>query len=259
MSQVVIGSGSTASESVAPANLATPPSTVVLHAEKPIEKPIQAPAQQAPAASTQPPAQQGTADTSQPQDRKQSDDSAPSFEIAGLDMSELATEYATSGVLSEESYKELEENGFPKEVVDAYIRGVEASTVETGELAQKEVDSIINEVGGEEKYEQVMKWAAATLTPEEQKSYNKAVTSKHPDIARLVVHGLVSRYERTYGRAPSLVSGDRSVSVPAGFANRSEMVAAMSDSRYGKDPDYTREVESKVISSGLMRGGKRRT
>lgn len=256
---------------------ATPPNTVIIEAETPTEgSPSTTTASTVNNNATQSVAMPGT---EQPTDKATSksepetqnpdgkdvsqteeDNASDSFVIGDCDVTELAAEYERDGVLSEESYKELADNGFPKEVVDAYIRGVKASTQEQTELAQKEVDAILQEAGGLERYEKVMAWASDKLSPEEQEAYNKAVTSSDPTVARLVVQGLMSRYEKEYGSNPSLLSGDGGIAgtpITNAFSNRSDMVQAMSDPRYGKDPDYTREIEGKILRSGLMRTGRR--
>lgn len=257
---------------------ATPPNTVIIEAETPTEgSPSTTTASTVNNNATQSAAMPGT---EQPTDKATSksepetknpdgkddpqteeDNTSDSFVIGDCDVTELAAEYERDGVLSEESYKELADNGFPKEVVDAYIRGVKASTQEQTELAQKEVDAILQEAGGLERYEKVMAWASDKLSPEEQEAYNKAVTSSDPTVARLVVQGLMSRYDKEYGSSPSLLSGDGGMAAPstAGtFSNRADMVKAMADPRYrANDPDYTREVEVKLLRSGLMRTGRR--
>ena len=182
------------------------------------------------------------------------------LEIAGLDMSELAKEFQKDGKLSEESYEELKEAGFPKSVVDAYIKGVEKSQAEANTLAEKDVAEILSVAGGNEGYETLMAWASSSFSEEEKEAFNRAVNMGDKYIAKLAVQGLVARYEAEYGRDPKLVNGGgRAVedSGKDGFKSRSDMTAAMSDKRYGRDPDYTREVERKVINSGLMSRGKR--
>lgn len=180
-------------------------------------------------------------------------DSSDSFSVAGIDVTSFATEYEKDGKLSEDSYRALAEKGFSKELVDAYIRGLEGSASEKGELAQKEVDAILEEVGGEERYNKIMAWASAHLSKQEQEAYDKLVMSPDPGVARLAVQGMLNRYEKEKGHTPTLVTGGRASDAPIGFKNRSEMIAAMSDKRYGSDPEYTREVERKVRSSGIMR------
>ena len=139
--------------------------------------------------------------------------------------------------------------------MDAYIRGLDNAAGDRGELAQKDVDAILAEAGGEERYNKIMAWAAEKLSMEEQDAYDDVVTSSNPAVARLAVQGLIARYEKEKGHEPRLVMGRSSpASIAPGFKDRSSMIAAMNDKRYGTDPEYTRDVERKVIASGLMRG-----
>lgn len=180
------------------------------------------------------------------------------LEIAGLDMTLLAQEYETKGNLSDESYKELAENGFPKEIVDAYIRGVKAQTEEGTKAATADVQEVLAIAGGEEQYNKLVQWASAKLSPGEQDAYNKAVSSGDKYYAKLAVGRLVAEYEKEYGKDPALINGEATkAETPTGYKNRSEMAEAMNDKRYGKDEQYTREVEQKVLSSGLMKSRRR--
>lgn len=277
MAEVILGGKPANVSSIMEGSKSTPPNTVIIEAETPVEggtaattasttnnNPTQAsaiPDSKQPADTDTSKSEPEVNDTDGKDDPQTEEDNASdSFVIGDCDVTALAEEYERDGALSEESYKELADNGFPKEVVDAYIRGVKASTQEQTELAQKEVDAILQEAGGLERYEKVMAWASDKLSPEEQEAYNKAVTSSDPTVARLVVQGLMSRYEKEYGSNPSLLSGDGGIAgtpITNAFSNRSDMVQAMSDPRYGKDPDYTREIEGKILRSGLMRTGRR--
>ena len=277
MAEVILGGKPANVSSIMEGSKSTPPNTVIIEAETPVEggtaattasttnnNPTQAsaiPGSKQPADTDTSKSEPEVNDTDGKDDpQTEEDNTSDSFVIGDCDVTELAAEYERDGVLSEESYKELADNGFPKEVVDAYIRGVKASTQEQTELAQKEVDAILQEAGGLERYEKVMAWASDKLSSEEQEAYNKAVTSSDPTVARLVVQGLMSRYEKEYGSNPSLLSGDGGIAgtpITNAFSNRSDMVQAMSDPRYGKDPDYTREIEGKILRSGLMRTGRR--
>ena len=277
MAEVILGGKPANVSSIMEGSKSTPPNTVIIEAETPVEGGTAATTASTtnnnPTQASATPGSKQPADTdtskSEPEvndtdgkdvSQTEEDNTSDSFVIGDCDVTALAEEYERDGALSEESYKELADNGFPKEVVDAYIRGVKASTQEQTELAQKEVDAILQEAGGLERYEKVMAWASDKLSPEEQEAYNKAVTSSDPTVARLVVQGLMSRYDKEYGSSPSLLSGDGGMAgtpITNAFSNRSDMVQAMSDPRYGKDPDYTREIEGKILRSGLMRTGRR--
>ena len=183
------------------------------------------------------------------------------LEVAGLDLSELSKEYAQDGRLSDESYRELEEAGFPRAVVDAYIRGVTQGQTEAKALADRDIADVLGVAGGEEGYGKLMAWATTAFSDEEKDAYNRAVNMGDKHIARLAVQGLVARYEAEYGHEPELVNGGSGRTVgdteKDGFKSRADMVAAMSDKRYGRDPDYTREVEKKVAGSKLMNARSR--
>ena len=265
MSEVIIGGGAGATASEDVAKLAVPSSgrVVVIESEAPTS-PSDEDAKNQPSAPqkdvTKP------ADPADPSTKGEDSgtDDGDGFYVGDFDMTALAEEFQKDGKLSEESYKELEENGFSRELVDAYIRGVQSAAAEAGELAKEHVDAIIAEVGGLEKFEAVMKWADGKLSQEEKDAYNKAATGSDPVVARLVVQGLVSRYEREYGHTPTLMKGGKTSVVDGaapsseGFLDRSSMIQAMRDPRYGNDPEYTRSVESRVLRSGLMRSGGRR-
>ena len=271
MSEVIVGGGAGATASEDVAKLAVPSSrVVVIESEAPTSPSSGEDAKNQPAApqkdATKPadPADPSNNTNTKGEDSGTDDDDGDGFYVGDFDMTALAEEFQKDGKLSEESYKELEENGFSRELVDTYIRGVQSAATEAGELAKEHVDTIIAEVGGLEKFEAVMKWADGKLSQEEKDAYNKAATGSDPVVARLVVQGLVSRYEREYGHTPTLMKGgktsvvDGAASGSEGFPDRSSMIQAMRDPRYGNDPEYTRSVESRVLRSGLMRSGGRR-
>lgn len=192
---------------------------------------------------------QGSEDGSQ----NAAQEAADALEIAGLDMSELAAEYTRDGKLSDESYKELEENGFPKAIVDAYIRGIEAQNTTVKEFADAEVKELQALAGDAGTYGKMMTWAGEVFSEEEKEAYNQAVLGGNKHTAAFAIRGLVARYEQEYGHEPQLIGGGAASTQAGGFKNKSEMVDAMSDRRYGRDAEYTKEVEGKVLRSGLMR------
>lgn len=270
MSEVIVGGGAGATASEDVAKLAVPSSSrvVVIESEAPTSPSSGEDAKNQPDApqkdATKPADPADPSNTNTKGEDSGTDDDGDGFYVGDFDMTALAEEFQKDGKLSEESYKELEENGFSRELVDTYIRGVQSAATEAGELAKEHVDAIIAEVGGLEKFEAVMKWADGKLSQEEKDAYNKAATGSDPVVARLVVQGLVSRYEREYGHTPTLMKGGKTSMVDGiassseGFPDRSSMIQAMRDPRYGNDPEYTRSVESRVLRSGLMRSGGRR-
>lgn len=167
----------------------------------------------------------------------------------GLNMAEFEQEYTVNGGLSEESLAKLEKAGIPRTMVQAYIDGQNAL-----------VTHFVNEVqaiaGGEQGYQDVVNWAKENLSEEEKNAYDKVMWSGDKELIKLAVAGLVAQYREVEGVEPEIhihgrASASRSPRV-SGYKNVSEMKAAMRDPRYGKDPDYTREVEMKTVKASFM-------
>lgn len=250
MPEVVLGGAKTADESLG--GRATPPNTIVLESEDTHETETEAPAEQPQKTEPQTEKAEGG-------EERDAETDESSFIVGGVDVTAYSKEYAETGTLSEDTYNALSEKGFPRELVDAYIAGIKAQESESAELAEKEVKAIMDGVGGEQGYNRLMEWAAENLSQEEQDAYDKAVTNPDPIIAKMVVQGLKARYDAAVGTEPKLVMGNRTAEpVVKGYADRSSMIKAMSDKRYGTDPDYTRDVERKLLASGLMRTERRK-
>ena len=177
------------------------------------------------------------------------------FVIGNCDMTLLAKEFEETGDLSEESYAELAEEGYPKEVVQAYIAGVKALQGNVVETAKTEVNSILQEVGGQEKYTEMVEWAIKNMSDEDIDTYNKAVESGDVNYTKLAVRDLQKRYEEANGKEPKLLTDTASKArktTSKGYENRQEMFEAMRDKRYGRDENYTKDVEQKILNSNVM-------
>lgn len=176
------------------------------------------------------------------------DQAAEAVKDAGLDFGVLEQEYMANGGLSDESYAKLEKAGIGRQYVDAYINGQAAL-----------LDNFINEVtsaaGGRDKYNEMTKWALDNYSKDDIDAYNKVMNSGDKAMIRMAVSALVTRYRSAEGAEPTLVKGRQSSGGrPHGgsYASAEEMVEAMKDPRYGKDPAYTREVERKVNNSNFF-------
>lgn len=159
-------------------------------------------------------------------------------ETKGLDFTELNSEYAENGKLSDETYKKLADAGITKETADAYIAGQEA-------LAQQNVAKLYNSVGGEEQFNAMVEWAAENLSEAEKNSFNKLVTSQ--DTAEFAVQGLYARYKTQ--AEPKLLDGNPTATSNGGYQSSREMMVDMSNPKYRTDPAYRKMVEMKVARS----------
>lgn len=158
----------------------------------------------------------------------------------------FSDEWAETGELSENSIKELESMGIPKDFVHRYIEGVEA-------VQNRQVSEIFNTVGGEENYKQMVEWAANNLSKEEVDAYDSIVSENDATSARLAAKGLWAQYVAQNGKTPKLIGGSQSISGSTSpFRSTAEVVAAMADSRYATDPAYRRDVEKRLEISDVL-------
>ncbi|WP_317303930.1 hypothetical protein [Allisonella histaminiformans] len=161
----------------------------------------------------------------------------------GVDFDKLSEEYDKNGSLSEDSMKKLEEAGYPKSVVSAYIAGLEAT-------AEKFVNDVVSHVGGADKYRQIAQFIA---TSGQADAYNAMLEKGNLSEIKLALDGFRARMQaRTGSTGRSILGGGGSGKVNNGYGTKQEMVKAMSDKRYGRDKGYTMEVQRKVMNSSFI-------
>src|SRR5690606_22644532 len=97
----------------------------------------------------------------------------------------------------------------------------------------------------------LLSWAGTALSPEETAAANKVLQSMDSAEAKLVLAGLQSRYEATYGKSPALLSGEGvpGTSGVKPFRSNSEVVEAMKDPRYHRDEAYRQDVYRRLAIS----------
>lgn len=176
--------------------------------------------------------------------RQAEEDAKAQVAKAGLDWDALSKEYEDNGSLSKESMNKLEKSGFPPSVVNAYIRGMEAT-------ANAYRDAVYNLAGGEEDYKQLTGFVAG-LGQKEINTFNRAIDRGDLDELRNMFIGYKTRMVQKYGTSNRSILGGSAGGSTGGYANKSAMVKAMSDPRYGTDPEYTQSVQNKVMSSRFL-------
>ena len=129
--------------------------------------------------------------------------------------------------------------------MDNYINGQKAV------MAQYE-NAVTAEVGGSEKYSEIVAWAKANLTDAEINAYNAAVSSGDLAQAKLAVLGLSAKFSKTNGSEPRLVQGR--TANPSGdvFESTAQLTEAMRDPRYRSDPAFRAKVQAKLARSNIL-------
>ena len=164
-------------------------------------------------------------------------------EDAGLDFDAMQSEFNEAGELSDDTYKELQSKGIPKEMVDAYVEGQQAKAT----AYQNEVFEF---AGGEDAYKGMLEWASENLAGAEIDAFNGSIQSGNSSQARLAIDGLVSRYRDNGGVEPTLVGGKASASVDT-YNSWSQVTKDMGTPEYNKDPAFRDAVQKKLGRSKL--------
>jgi hypothetical protein len=165
---------------------------------------------------------------------------------SGVDYDLLSSELAEHGNLTEESYAELADAGFPRPLVEQYITGQKAilSSVE---------NEVFAEVGGKTAYGKLVNWAADNLSEPEIEAFNRVTSSGDRNQISLAVSSLQAKYRA--GGPPNLISTTTNGStIGGGYESVEQLREAMSDPRYETDSAYVRSVETKLAASNLKWG-----
>ena len=169
-------------------------------------------------------------------------------------ISRAADEYYEKGELSPETLAAFEGMS-SKELVEAYFKyeaGLpqQQAVSESVELSQSDVNRIQNSVGGEAAYKQLVSWAADNFSPEEITAFDTVVDSGNVSAINLALAGLKARYTDAVGYEGTMIQGKAAAPADT-FKSQAEVVRAMSDSRYDRDPAYRDEIMQKLARSDL--------
>lgn len=180
--------------------------------------------------------------------------------IPGVDAPSLAKfteEMKTDGKLSPASYEALTKLGYPKVVVDSYIKGMTAdadaaNAVSQARIADKQISEITSAVGGEKVLGEMLAWATSNLDAADLKTYNDAVGSSDVSKVKMAVNGLYHAYSQTVD--PALLQGDKAAfTTVEPFNSNDEVVVAMQNPLYDRDPAYRAKVAARIAVSDVFK------
>jgi hypothetical protein len=157
-------------------------------------------------------------------------------------MDKFYSEYQEQGSLSEKSYEELSKMGLDKNLVDGYIKGQEA-------IANTEVQAVHSLVGGADNYNKVIDYAKTNLNEAEQNAFNETLETGSIEQVKFAVQGIASRAGIGAEQTQSMINGDSIETNSDIFESSAQVIDAMNDPRYAKDPAFRKLVEEKIARS----------
>ena len=190
-------------------------------------------------------------ETAEPEAQDQQETSNYATQIDAI--SRAAQEYESKGELSSETLAEFEKMS-SKELIQAYFeyeQGLPAAEApQAADLTQSQINQIQNSVGGEAAYQQLVGWAAENFSQAEIQAFDNVVDSGNVDAINLALAGLKARYTDANGYEGTMIQGKAAAPADT-FKSQAEVVRAMSDPKYDRDPAYRDEIMQKLARSDL--------
>ena len=119
------------------------------------------------------------------------------------------------------------------------------------EITTSQINEIKNSAGGEQKYAQIINWAKSNLSEQKITAFDEVVNTGSVQAIQLAVSGLKAEYDNANGVEGRMVTGKAPQNSGDVFRSQQELVAAMNDPRYDRDPAYRQDVIQKLDRSDL--------
>ena len=155
-------------------------------------------------------------------------------------------EFSENGTLSTETIEQLSKMD-SRELVQTYMELQKQVMAE--DLSDAAVNDIKNSVGGEQTYTDIVNWATTNLDQNSIEAFDNLVNQGDPQAIQLAVNGLKAQYDYANGFEGKMVTGKAPVQTKDAYKSQAELVAAMGDPRYDKDPAYRQGVLEKLERS----------
>ena len=186
-------------------------------------------------------------------DEETTDDESEDTEEESTSILDALWEDAQNGELSKETKEQLAKMN-PAEVAAEYLKyrkQIEESQPASEDISDSEVAELRGIAGGDEGYQEMIAWASDNLSPQDIQRYDNVIASGNYDAISFAVEALKSKYTEAMGVEGQLFKGKPAASSKDVFRSQAEVVAAMSDPRYDRDPAYRQDVFAKLERSDL--------
>lgn len=120
------------------------------------------------------------------------------------------------------------------------------------QLTEEQANQLFEMVGGEKAYKSMLSWAGENMSKEEVEMYDSVMASGSANSIYFAVQALSNKYGDAVGNDGQLLTGKRSAAQQdAQFRSQQELVQAMNDPRYDRDPAFRDDVIRKLQNSDI--------
>ena len=163
--------------------------------------------------------------------------------------------YDNGNKLSEETMAKFSEMS-SADLLQAYIEinannPQQAEEAQAADITEAQISDIKKSAGGDQAYANVVNWAKDNLEKGQVNAFDEVVNTGSVEAIKLAVAGLKAQYDNANGVEGRMVTGKAPVNSGDIYRSQAELVAAMNDPRYDRDPAYRQDVIEKLDRSNL--------
>ena len=160
-------------------------------------------------------------------------------------------EEANAGEYKEETLNKLASMD-ARDIAQMYLKErSEAPEPTQSALTDENVSQLQEVAGGKEGYGEMMQWAANNLNENEIKMYDQVMDIGNPLAAYFAVQALAYRFNDARGVDGEMLTGKAAKADADVFKSQAQVVKAMSDPQYDKDPAYRQAIYDKLERSNI--------
>ena len=137
------------------------------------------------------------------------------------------------------------------DIADMHLRYREQIENSKPQITEQQITELKNVAGGEQEYSDMLQWAEGNLSKQEIQMFDTVMDQGDPLAAFFAVRSLAYRYQDAQGYDGKMVTGTTPRSDGTKFESQAEVVEAMSDPRYDRDPGYRHKIMKKLERSNV--------
>jgi|TARA_R100000482_G_scaffold80588_1_gene31719 hypothetical protein len=118
-------------------------------------------------------------------------------------------------------------------------------------LSEEQAKMLMDMVGGDKAYQSMLEWASQNFSKEEVEMYDGVMGSGNANSIYYAIQALQARYNDSVGSDGQTLTGRGAADSDDSFKSQAELVAAMNDPRYDRDPAYRRDLMRRLENSDV--------
>jgi len=138
------------------------------------------------------------------------------------------------------------------DVANMFLEKGGAQQQQAPQATESDIEQIQEAVGGAGEYRNMIQWAGQNLSEQEVAMYDAVMDRGDPLAMFFAAQALNARYQDAVGYDGEMLTGSAPRNAGDTFRSQAELVAAMSDPRYDRDPAYRADVADKLERSNIQ-------